>query len=100
MAQWLFPNDSEDYIIPDTLQHKYVVDTRGNTSFMLLGGDMFIEKISWELSYQQPVPMPTNRKTFTFSRIASRMALYCVETTDKTSIEIRLNSSKHPQAPV
>ena len=34
------------------------------------------------------------------ARMASNTVLYCVEHTDKTATGIRLNSSKHPQAPV
>ena len=35
-----------------------------------------------------------------YSRMASRTYFTYVETTDNTSIEIRLNSSKHPHEPV
>ena len=34
------------------------------------------------------------------ARIASSTVLYCVEHTDNTETGMRLNSSKHPQAPV
>ena len=46
------------------------------------------------------ISLPSKTKVLTPALIASRTTLTCVETTDKTSMEILLNSSKHPQKPV
>ena len=46
------------------------------------------------------ISLPSKTKVLIPALIASKTLLTCVETTDKTSIDIRLNSSKHPQKPV
>ena len=46
------------------------------------------------------ISVPIKSKVSFLARIADKIVENCVATTDKTSIGIRLNSSKQPHAPV